>query len=108
MKAGSGARLLPPLPEDPVDPVDPRMSSRPRFLTTLPLISANLLAETPPETPPGGSGAMGEPWEALGRIWEGLGSLWDGLLKKKGSLFGPKKPPEAAWAPRTWLLKTKG
>ena len=26
-------------------------------------------------------------------------------LEKKGVFFGPQKPPEAAWAPHTWLLK---
>ena len=51
---------------------------------------------------------MGEPWDALGRIWEGLGSLWDRPLEKKGSLGGPRKPPEAAWVPHGWLLNKKG
>ena len=27
---------------------------------------------------------------------------------KNGSFLGPKKPPEAAWVPHTWLLEKKG
>ena len=50
-----------------------------------------------------GSGAMGEPWEALGQIWEGLGNLCDSPWAGES----PGRPGRSPSGSSTWRTASR-
>ena len=50
------------------------------------------------------SGRLWRQSQALRRPGKPLGRAF----REKGVIFEPKNPPEAAWAPHSWLLREKG